>query len=78
MRLLAGGFTLAFLTTIAAGPIVFAEPLPANDLGLAVRLLAFGCVIVAAALTPPPAADRAKAPPTATAGDGSAIPGAST
>jgi hypothetical protein len=49
----------ANLTTIAAGPIVFAEPLPASELGLAVRLLAFGCVIVAAALTPPPAADRA-------------------
>jgi hypothetical protein len=49
----------ANLTTIAAGPIVFAEPLPASQLGLAVRLLAFGCVIVAAAMTPPPAADRA-------------------
>ena len=49
----------ANLTTIAAGPIVFAEPLPASQLGLAVRLLAFACVIVAAAMTPPPAADRA-------------------
>jgi hypothetical protein len=48
----------ANLTTIAAGPIVFAEPLPAGQLALAVRLLAFGCVIVAAAMTPPPAADR--------------------
>ncbi|HEX8975948.1 MAG TPA: hypothetical protein VF781_05490 [Solirubrobacteraceae bacterium] len=49
----------ANLTTIAAGPIVFGEPLPASQLGLVVRLLAFGCVIVAAAMTPPPAADPA-------------------
>jgi hypothetical protein len=49
----------ANLTTIASGPIVFAEPLPASRLGLAVRLLAFGCVIIAAAMTPPPASDRA-------------------
>lgn len=41
-------------TTIAAGPIVFAEPLPDDTLGLAVRMLAFTLVIVAAALTPPP------------------------
>jgi hypothetical protein len=44
----------ANLTTIAAGPIVFAEPLPASRLGLVVRIVAFGFVIVAAALTPPP------------------------
>ena len=68
----------ANLTTIAAGPIVFAEPLPASHLGLAVRLLAFGCVIVAAALTPPPAAERAAGPPAATSGDGSAFTGART
>ena len=48
----------ANLTTIAAGPIVFAEPLPASNLGLVVRMLAFAFVIVAAALTPPPTADR--------------------
>ncbi len=46
----------ANLTTIAAGPIVFGEPLPSGGLALAVRLLAFGLVIAAAALTPPPAA----------------------
>jgi len=45
----------ANLTTIAAGPLLFAEPLPSSGLGLAVRLLAFAFVIVAAALTPPPA-----------------------
>jgi multidrug transporter EmrE-like cation transporter len=52
----------ANLTTIAAGPIVFSEPLPAGHLELAVRVLAFGLVIVAAALTPPPTADRASNP----------------
>jgi hypothetical protein len=50
----------ANLSTIAAGPIVFSEPLPAGDLALVVRLLAFAMVIVASALTPPPA--RAAAP----------------
>lgn len=44
----------ANLTTIAAGPIVFAEPLPSGRLELAIRMLAFALVIVAAALTPPP------------------------
>jgi hypothetical protein len=44
----------ANLTTIAAGPIVFNEPLPAGQVALAVRLLAFALVVVAAALTPPP------------------------
>jgi hypothetical protein len=49
----------ANLTTIAAGPIVFGEPLPSGRLELAVRLLAFALVIFAAALTPPPAAEPA-------------------
>ncbi len=40
--------------TIAAGPIVFGEPMPDDTLGLVVRLLAFALVIGAAALTPPP------------------------
>ena len=40
--------------TIAAGPIVFAEPLPDDALGLVVRMSAFCLVIVAAALTPAP------------------------
>ena len=44
----------ANLVTIAAGPIVFGEPLPSDPLGLVVRLLAFTLVIGAAALTPPP------------------------
>jgi hypothetical protein len=45
----------ANVTTIAAGPIVFGEPLPDNGLGMAVRILAFALVVGAAALTPPPA-----------------------
>jgi hypothetical protein len=45
----------ANVTTIAAGPIVFGEPLPEDPLGLTLRLLAFALVITAAALTPPPA-----------------------
>jgi hypothetical protein len=44
----------ANLTTIASGPIVFGEPLPAGRVELAVRVLAFALVVVAAALTPPP------------------------
>jgi hypothetical protein len=46
----------ANLSTIAAGPIVFGERLPAGDLALAVRVLAFALVIIAATLTPPPSA----------------------
>jgi len=44
----------ANVVTIAAGPLVFGEPMPDDPLGLAVRLLAFALVIAAAALTPPP------------------------
>jgi hypothetical protein len=40
--------------TIAAGPIVFSEPVPDDALGLTVRILAFVLVISAAALTPAP------------------------
>ncbi|MET0128235.1 MAG: hypothetical protein ABW249_06575 [Solirubrobacterales bacterium] len=40
--------------TIAAGPLVFSEPFPDDALGVALRLAAFGLVIVAAALTPAP------------------------
>jgi hypothetical protein len=48
----------ANLTTIAAGPLVFGERLPSGHLELAVRMMAFALVIVAAALTPPPAVER--------------------
>jgi hypothetical protein len=40
--------------TIAAGPVVFKEPMPDTTLGVVVRLLAFALVIGAAALTPAP------------------------
>ncbi len=48
--------------TIAAGPIVFAEPLPDDTLALTVRILAFALVICAAALTPPPLRAEAQLP----------------
>jgi hypothetical protein len=44
----------ANLCTIAAGPIVFGEPMPSGAPAVVLRLLAFALVIVAAALTPPP------------------------
>jgi hypothetical protein len=44
----------ANVVTIAAGPIVFGEPMPSGALGVTVRLLAFALVVAAAALTPPP------------------------
>jgi hypothetical protein len=44
----------ANLCTIAAGPVVFGEPLPSDGFELGVRLLAFALVIGASALTPPP------------------------
>jgi drug/metabolite transporter (DMT)-like permease len=49
-------------TTIAAGPIVFEEPMPGDALGLSVRILAFALVICAAALTPPPLRAEAQLP----------------
>ena len=44
----------ANVATIAAGPIVFGEPMPQGALGVTVRLAAFVLVVSAAALTPPP------------------------
>lgn len=40
--------------TIAAGPLVFQEPLPDDAAGMAMRMAAFVLVICAAALTPAP------------------------
>jgi hypothetical protein len=40
--------------TIAAGPIVFGEPMPDDPLGFVVRIFAFCLVVFAAALTPAP------------------------
>ena len=42
------------VVTIAAGPVVFGEPLPESGTGLALRILAFALVCLAAALTPGP------------------------
>jgi hypothetical protein len=44
----------ANLFTIAAGPVVFEEPLPDTTLGVILRFAAFALVIGAAALTPAP------------------------
>jgi hypothetical protein len=53
----------ANVVTIAAGPIVFQEPLPGDALGVGLRMLAFVLVITAAALIPAPvqAAEYAEA-----------------
>ena len=51
----------ANVLTIAAGPTVFGEPLPEDPGALLIRLAAFALVITAAAMTPPPGADRAGA-----------------
>jgi hypothetical protein len=56
----------ANLVTIAAGPVVFGEPLPDDTFQLGLRLLAFVLVIGASALTPPPLGGD-EAPPAATA-----------
>jgi drug/metabolite transporter (DMT)-like permease len=48
--------------TIAAGPIVFSEPLPDDTLGLVARIGAFVLVIGAAAMTPPPLPAEAEIP----------------
>jgi multidrug transporter EmrE-like cation transporter len=50
----------ANLTTIASGLLVFGEPLPDGGLGVAARLGAFALVVVAAFLTPGPAASPAE------------------
>lgn len=52
----------ANLVTIASGPIVFGEPMPDEPLGFALRIAAFGLVIVAASLTPPPRMEAAAEP----------------
>ena len=44
----------ANVVTIAAGPIVFGEPMPGSALGVVARVAAFALVVSAAALTPAP------------------------
>ncbi len=53
----------ANLTTIAAGPIVFGEPLPSGPAALVAHLGAFVLVIVAVALTPTPLTPGERAAP---------------
>jgi len=53
--------TTANAVTIAAGPVVFREPLPEEPLALVARLAAFALVVAAAALTPPPMREPAPA-----------------
>jgi multidrug transporter EmrE-like cation transporter len=48
----------ANVATIAAGPIVFGEPLPEDPVSLTLRGLAFALVIFASALTPPPGVEE--------------------
>jgi drug/metabolite transporter (DMT)-like permease len=52
----------ANVVTIAAGPIVFSEPLPDGTLTLVTRLVGFTAVIVGAILTPGPEVEEALAP----------------
>ena len=59
--------TAANITTVAAGIIVFGDPLPGTTLGIILQGLAFVLVIVASAMTP--------APKSAAAGAGAAAPG---
>lgn len=51
----------ANVSTIVSGPAVFGEPLPAEPLAFALRIVAFMLVIGAAALTPGPGAHAARA-----------------
>jgi hypothetical protein len=51
----------ANILTIAAGPVVFQEPLPDDTGALLVRLVAFALVITAAAMTPPPGSELERA-----------------
>jgi multidrug transporter EmrE-like cation transporter len=48
--------TAANVTTVAAGIIVFGDPLPGSTLGIVLQALAFLLVIVASAMTPAPRA----------------------
>ena len=46
--------TAANVSCIAGGIIVFGDPMPGDALGIAVQLLAFTMVVMAALVTPPP------------------------
>lgn len=52
----------ANVITIAAGPVIFQEPLPDDTGALLLRLAAFALVITAAAMTPPPGSELKNQP----------------
>ena len=54
--------TAANVTTVAAGIIVFGDPLPGSTVGIVLQALAFLLVIVASAMTPTPRAAEGSAP----------------
>jgi hypothetical protein len=54
--------TAANITTVAAGILVFGDPLPGSTLGIVLQALAFLLVIIASAMTPAPRAAGAAAP----------------
>jgi multidrug transporter EmrE-like cation transporter len=54
--------TAANITTVAAGILVFGDPLPGTTVGIVLQALAFLLVIVASAMTPAPRAGEAGAP----------------
>jgi len=58
VQVIAATSATANVFTISAGPLVFGEPLPDDALGVALRILAFGVVVFAAALTSPRLAAR--------------------
>jgi multidrug transporter EmrE-like cation transporter len=57
--------TAANITTVAAGIIVFGDPLPGSTMGIVLQGFAFVLVIVASALTPVPRAAGTAAAPAA-------------
>ncbi len=54
--------TAANLSCILGGIIVFGDPLPGDPLGMAVQLVAFALVVVAALVTPSPVGAAARRP----------------
>jgi hypothetical protein len=46
--------TAANVSTILGGIVVFGDPMPTDTLGIVLQAFAFGLVVVAALVTPPP------------------------
>jgi drug/metabolite transporter (DMT)-like permease len=46
--------TAANVSTIMGGIVVFGDPMPGDALGIALQMIAFGLVVVAALIVPPP------------------------